>query len=337
MIKIVLDCFGGDNSPKANVDGAIHALMKNHDLHLILTGDEATIRGCLWAESLSDRIEIVHAPDVITGEDKPTEAIKRRKESSLVKGLELLRENDDIAGIVSIGATGAVLAGTVLRLGRIKGVLRPAFCPILPTMHDGIVGVCDSGANVDCKPAYLKQFAIMGSVYLRSVYGVENPKVALLNVGVESEKGGVLHQEAYELLKACDSVNFVGNMESRDLLSGKYDLVVCDGFSGNVLLKATEGACLETLGRLKRGFGRNLRTKLGALLLKKMLMEEKRFLDYQNYGGSILAGAKKIVVKGHGSSKATGVEKCIEQAYKMASSGYCQEVERALLESKPEE
>lgn len=331
MIKIILDCFGGDNSPQANIDGAIIALNEKPDLHLILTGDKAIIEEELKKRSYEgDRIDIVHAPDVISCNDKPTEAIKRRKESSMVKAVEMLRESEEIAGMVSIGSTGALLAGAVLRVGRLKGVARPSFCPILPTMYGGIVGVCDSGANVECKPIYLKQFAIMGSIYMKSVYGAENPRVALLNVGVEAEKGDAPHQEAYALLRDCKEINFVGNMESRDLFSGNYDLVVCDGFSGNVLIKSVEGACLEILKRLKRNIKSSLRCKIGALFMKKMLMQEKDFLNYQNYGGSVMVGTKKIVVKGHGSSKALGVSKCIDQAYRMASSGYCAEVERTL-------
>ena len=185
MIKIVVDCFGGDHSPSVNIEGAVKALQDNQDIYLVLTGDETKIKDELakWQYDAS-RIEIVHAPDVITCNDKPTEAIRMKKESSLAKAYELLRTDDTARAIVTLGSTGAVLAGAVLRVGRISGVKRPAFCPIMPTMNQELVGVCDSGANVDCEPYYLQQFAIMGSLYMQKAYGVESPKVALLNIEI---------------------------------------------------------------------------------------------------------------------------------------------------------
>ena len=209
---------------------------------------------------------------------------------------------------------------------RIKGVKRPAFCPLLPTMNHGIVGVCDSGANVDCTPLYLQQFAIMGSLYMEKAYGIKSPKTALLNVGTEEEKGDLLRKETYQLLKETPSVNFVGNMESRDLLSGSYDLVVCDGFSGNVLIKSTEGACLELLKLLKSTFMASFKNKLGALLLKKDIMNIKSFMDYNNYGGAVLLGCSKTIVKGHGSSKAAAVYNCVKQAYNMEKNNLCEAI-----------
>lgn len=213
-----------------------------------------------------------------------------------------------------------------MKIGRIKGVKRPAFCPLLPTMNHGIVGVCDSGANVDCTPLYLQQFAIMGSLYMEKAYGIKSPKTALLNVGTEEEKGDLLRKETYQLLKETPSVNFVGNMESRDLLSGSYDLVVCDGFSGNVLIKSTEGACLELLKLLKSTFMASFKNKLGALLLKKDIMNIKSFMDYNNYGGAVLLGCSKTIVKGHGSSKAAAVYNCVKQAYNMEKNNLCEAI-----------
>lgn len=327
MVKLVVDCFGGDHSPDANIEGALNALRKNKDLHLILTGDETLIRERLSQHKYDEsRLEVVDAPEVIGCDERPTDAIRLKRNSSMMKGIFLLRDNDDIAGMVSVGSTGALVAATLTRIGRIEGVIRPTFCPLLPTMQHGIVGVCDSGANVEVQAAHLRQFAIMSSLYMEHVYGVKNPRVALLNVGVEAEKGDSIRQDAYQLLSQTEGLNFVGNMESRDLLSGKYDVVVADGFSGNVLVKATEGTALELLGLVKRSIMSSWKYKLGALLQKKMFKDIKDFMNYQNYGGSVMLGASKVVVKGHGSSKALSIEKCIEQAYTMQVSALSEKI-----------
>lgn len=330
-MKIIVDCFGGDKSPSANVEGAVLALREHSDLELILTGDENIIKseldrlGCK-----SDRIEIIHAPDVITGEDKPTDAIRLKRDSSMIKAISMLRKEPDIAGLVSTGATGSLIAAATLRIGRIRGIRRPAFCPVLPTMDGGIVGICDSGANVDITPEMLLHQAILGSAYLKNVYGIKSPRVVMLNIGTESEKGDDLRKAAYPMLKGCESINFVGNMESRDLLSGRYDLVVCDGFSGNVLVKTTEGTALELLKKLKKDIYSKTIYKLGALLMKNMFMQEKEFMNYHNYGGSVLLGCEKTIVKGHGSSDAKAVKICIDQAYRMSSGEMNREIEEAL-------
>ncbi len=331
MIKIIVDCFGGDHSPEANVDGALLALGQFSDLHLILTGDEFKLKPLLDGRDYpAERLTIVHAPQVIEVGDKPTDAIRLKKDSSMMKGIMMLRDDDGISGLVSTGSTGSLVTGSLVRIGRLKGVIRPAFCPLLPTMSGGIVGVCDSGANVDVKADELRQFAIMSSLYLHNVYGVERPRVALLNVGVEEEKGDALRKEAYRLLSNTPEINFVGNMESRDLMSGSYDVVVADGFSGNVLVKTTEGTALELLKKLKKDIYSRTLYKMGALLMKKMFMQEKAFMNYQNYGGSVLLGTSKVVVKGHGSSKAVAVSKCIEQAYKLESASIGAQIEEQL-------
>lgn len=321
MIKLTVDCFGGDNSPGANVAGALAALEKLPDLTLVLTGDEGAIAKELEGKKYdAARLSVLHAPEVIGCDETPTAAIKQKKESSLMKAVELIRNDDSVHGIVTIGSTGALVAAATLRVGRIPGVKRPAFCPILPTMKGGVVGICDSGANVDVSVDMLCQFAVMGSIYLACAYGYESPRAALLNIGTEDTKGDELRKNAYPALAATENINFVGNMEARELLSGDYDLVVTDGFSGNVLIKSTEGACLEMLKKLKRDIMSRTVNKIGALFMKRMFDEEKRFMDYRNYGGSVLLGCKKIVVKGHGSSNAAAVEKCIEQAYAMQAA-----------------
>ena len=328
MIKILVDCFGGDHCPEAPVAGALAALAKNPELYVMLTGDEAVLRAELAGKQYdADRLEIVHAPEVIGCDEKPTDVIRLKRNSSMMKAIILLRDRDDIAALVSVGSTGALVTGALVRLGRIPGVIRPAFCPILPTMNGGIVGICDSGANVEVTPAHLRQFAIMASLYLENVYEVAKPRTALLNVGKEAEKGDSIRQETYKLLQETDSVNFVGNMESRDFLSGDYDLVVADGFSGNVLVKSTEGTALELLKKLKKDIYSRTLYKVGAFLMKRMFREEKEFMNYQNYGGSVLLGTQKVVVKGHGSSRAVAVEKCIEQAWRMETSRLSAKIE----------
>ena len=297
MIKLLIDCFGGDHSPQAPVEGALAALRTFPDLHVMLTGDKLLLQKELEGKSFDkNRLEIVHAPEVIGCEEKPTDVVRLKRDSSMMKAIILLRDRDDIAGMVSTGSTGALVTGALVRLGRIPGVIRPAFCPLLPTMDGGLVGVCDSGANVEVTPAHLRQFAIMASLYLENVYSVQQPRVALLNVGKEAEKGDV----------------------------------VADGFSGNVLVKTTEGTALELLKKLKKDIYSRTLYKLGALLMRRMFQEEKAFMNYQNYGGSVLLGTSKVVVKGHGSSKAVAVEKCIEQAYRMEKSRLSAQIEQEI-------
>jgi len=332
MIKIIVDCFGGDHCPQAPVEGALQALATYPDLYILLTGDESVLQKELEGKEYDkSRLEIVHAPEVIGCDEKPTDVVRLKRNSSMMKGIILLRDRDDIAAMVSTGSTGALVTGALVRLGRIPGVIRPAFCPLLPTMDGGIVGICDSGANVEVTAAHLRQFAIMASLYLENVYGVYKPRVALLNVGKEAEKGDEIRQEAYKMLQETPSVNFVGNMESRDLLSGSYDVVVADGFSGNVLVKTTEGTALELLKKLKKEIFSKTIYKLGALLMKQMFADMKEFMNYQNYGGSVLLGTSKVVVKGHGSSKAVAVEKCIEQAYRMERGRLSEKIEAEIV------
>lgn len=338
MIKIIVDGFGGDLSPQVNVEGSIKVINEIKDLEIILAGDEELLNNELSKYSYDkNRISILHAPDVITCHDKPTEAVKRKKESSMVKSIEMLRTDESVNAFVTTGSTGALLASAVLRLGRIPGVKRPAFCPILPTMNRKIVAICDSGANTDCDPYYLQQFAIMGNLYLQKAYNIDNPRVALLNIGTEEEKGDMLRKEAYQLIKDIPNLNFVGNMESRDLLTGNYDLVVCDGFSGNVLIKSTEGTALEILKLLKKTLKKNLKTKLGALVIKKDVYEIKDFMDYNNYGGAVLLGCKKTVVKGHGSSKTNAIYNCVKQAYNMEKNNLTVAISDAISELNTKE
>ena len=319
-MKFVIDCLGGDNSPRANVLGALRAMEQHADLSVIFAGDKPAIveelRAAGAQETMRARIEILHAPDAI---------------------FQVLRDDPAVSALVSNGSTGALVAGATLRIGRLPGIRRPAFCPILPAMTGGIVGVCDSGANVDILPEQLQQFAIMGSRYLECTFGIENPRVALLNIGVETEKGDNLRKTAYPLLESTPGINFVGNMESRDLLSGSYDLIVCDGFAGNVLIKTAEGVALELMKKLKRDICRKNRYKAGALLMKEMFREEKEFFNYQNYGGSVMLGTVKTVVKGHGSSGPDAFARCVEQAYSMQLGGMNEKIAASMAALKAQQ
>ena len=330
MIKIVIDAFGGDNAPSEIVKGAILAVNKNDDVHIVLAGDEEKILPLLEIEQYNkEQISILDAKDVISNNESPTEAIRLKKDSSLVKALDLCKEDENVAGIISAGSTGAVLTGAFMKLGRIKGIFRPALCPILPTVTGGQVSICDCGANMDCKPEYLEQFAVMGSAYL-NLFGKKKPRVALLNVGTEDHKGDTRSKEAFALLKENKHINFVGNMEARDLLSGDYDLVVTDGFAGNVLLKSTEGAIKGLLKVMKTEIKSHLSSKIGALFMRKTFKNIKKKFNYSEQGGAVLLGCKKLVVKAHGSSKSASICECVNQMYNMAKGKLIDKISKNL-------
>ncbi len=319
-MKFVVDCYGGDLSPKANVLGAVQAVNKFSDLNLILCGRESAIRDILAGEYSGDRIDIINADEIINNSDIPTNAIRQKTGSSMVVAYDLLKNNDDISGIISSGSTGALLAGAIMKIGRIPNIIRPALCPILPTVNNKGVALIDCGANVDCKADMLVQFAYMGSAYMSAVFGVEKPKVGLLSNGSEDKKGNALTKEAFELLSESN-INFMGNMEGRDILSGQYDVVVCDGFTGNVALKSCEGTAGAIFNVLKSEINSGgLKAKLGALLLKNVLRGVKKKLDYNEIGGAGFLGVNKIVVKAHGSSGSKAFSAAIEQARKMAQN-----------------
>ena len=317
MIKVVVDAFGGDNAPLEVIKGSVQAVNENSNLHIILTGKEDAINECLSTlEYNKEQISIVHANDVISNNESPTEAIRRKKDSSLVKAFDIANEDSEVVGLVSAGSTGAVLTGGFMKFGRLKGIHRPALCPVLPTSKGGPVALCDSGANMDCKPEYLEQFGLMASAYMKSL-GVQNPRVALLNVGTEDHKGDLRSKETFALLKDNKNINFVGNMEARDALSGDFDVIVTDGFAGNVLLKATEGCAKNLLGTLKQSIKSSFLSKIGALFMKKTFTTVKSKFDYNQFGGAVLLGCKKLLVKGHGSSKANSIYNCIKQVVTM--------------------
>lgn len=313
-MKIVLDGFGGDNSPNCVVDGVILAQDKYKDISFVLVGKEDVLLPLLDEKKYDkSRIEVIDAKSVITNDDSPAESIRSKKDSSIVVAYDYLKNNDDCFAFISAGSTGAVLSGALLKLGRIKGVLRPALAPLVPNKKGSYTLIIDCGANVDSKPMNMCQFALMGSIYMKTLFNIEKPRVALLNVGVEEHKGNVFTKEVYSLIKQLP-INFVGNMEARELTSGYYDVVVCDGFSGNVLLKATEGGALMVLSEIKNAINGSLKSKIGALFMKKQLKGLAKKLDYNKYGGSPFLGCKKTVIKSHGSSNAETILACIDQA-----------------------
>lgn len=323
-MKVVVDAFGGDNAPLEVVEGAVMAVKQNKDLTVVLTGDETKIKEIL--KDRTERIEIVDAKDVITNDDVPTLAIRQKKDSSMVRAFDMLKENDDVIGLVSAGSTGAVLSGVIMKIGRIKGISRPALCPILPTIVDGrSVVICDCGANVDCKSENLLHFAIMASVFYSITNGVENPKVALLNNGAEEHKGNDLTKTTYPLMKTLP-INFVGNVEAREVMSGNVDVIVTDGFAGNVLLKSVEGTAKAMSQMLKKDAKKNVFHMLGALMMGKF-NGLKNKMDMDKYGGAPFLGCKKLVVKTHGSANRENFKNTILQVVKLYENKMNEKIE----------
>lgn len=338
-MKVIVDAFGGDYSPEETVLGAIDALNAKSSLTVVLTGDESRIFDVLKGQSYdASRLTVVNAPDVVTNNDVPTDAVRTKKDSSLVKGLELLATDDEAQAFVSTGATGAVLVGAYMKIGRIKGISRPALAPSLPTVKGKPVILCDCGANVDCKPLNILHFAIMASAFSSAVTDTVKPVVGLLSNGAEAKKGNELNKEAYALLSECPHIDFKGNCEARDLLSGDFDVVVCDGFNGNIALKSAEGTAGAIFSVLMDGINKGgLRAKLGALLLKPVLKGVKNKMDYNSQGGACFLGLNKVVVKAHGAAKRKSVCAAILQARKLAKSGVVEKIRayvRAVDESK---
>lgn len=337
LITVIVDGFGGDNAPNEIVKGVVEAVNEYSNVKVILTGKEKKLNELLSEYGYDkELIEVINAEDIITNEEAPAVAIRTKRDSSLVVALENLKNNEEIAGLVSAGSTGAVLAGGFLKIGRLKGVSRPALSPLLPNALGNQTMLIDCGANMDTKPINLLHFAIMGSVYMKSMFGLKNPKVALLNVGTEDKKGNELTKEAFALLKDVD-INFVGNMEARDALSGDYDVIVSDGFSGNVLLKSTEGSIGFILRKLKQEINSSFLNKMGGLLLKPMFKKLKTELSHHNKGGSPFLGAKKLIIKSHGSSNSESIKTSIKQVIDLENAGMMSLVKEEMENLKVEE
>lgn len=312
---IAMDAMGGDNAPQAVVDGAILALKQWDDLKILLAGPEEHLKGMIEGSDVKDRIEIIPADEVISMDEAPVLQVRRKKNSSMVQAMLAVKEGRAQA-FISAGSTGAILAGSILRIGRIRGINRPALAPVMPARKKSFV-LIDSGANVDCEPEYLLQFGMMGSIYVKNVLGVAEPKVGLANIGIEEEKGNNLTKEAYQLMKKQDLYHFAGNCEAREIPTGDFDVVVADGFAGNLILKFMEGLATTMIGMMKEYMLSNLRSKIGALLVKPAMKEFKKRLDYEEAGGAPLLGVEGAVVKAHGSSNGKAMFNAIRQARTM--------------------
>lgn len=309
---VALDAMGGDYAPKETVKGAVMAVNDDDAIIVRLFGDKEKIENELNNYSFdSSHIEIVHCASVIENCDQPTKAIRTKKDSSMVMGLYSVR-NKEADAFVSCGNTGALLVGGQILVGRLAGIERPALAFVVPSVT-GPVMIIDCGANVDARPAMLVQFAMMASVYMENIVGIKNPRVGIINIGEEEEKGNALVQETIPLLKACKTINYVGSVESRGITEGKADVVVCDAFVGNIILKMYEGVAGILLGKIKESLMSSTKTKAGALLIKKDLKKTMKQFSIEEYGGAPMLGLKALVVKTHGSSRAVEIRNTILQ------------------------
>jgi len=310
--------MGGDNAPEAIVNGCVEAVNQEDGFDIVLIGDKSKIEGILGDKNLSNpRLKIHHASEVIGAEDSPTKAIKSKKDSSMVVGFNLLKEKKgDI--FISCGNSGALMTGALLILGRVKGVDRPAFPAIVPT-KTGKCMIIDAGLNTVCKPINYQQFGVMGSIFMKEMFNIENPKVGLLNVGSEEGKGNETIKQSYSLLEKSN-INFIGNVEGSDILKGTADVVVCDGFVGNVALKTIEGAGSFMIGLLKDVFFKNVKTKLAALILKNDVKSIKKLLDADEQGGALILGVNGLVLKSHGNSNEKTIKNVVLKAHILAKT-----------------
>lgn len=329
-MRIILDAMGGDHAPQAVVQGALHAASE-YGVEITLVGRGEELLRCLKelkADTLPEGVEIANADDVVNMHDDPATIMHKRKNSSMLIGLKMLADGQGDA-FISCGSTGALLTAATLLVKRIRGIRRAAFGPVVPTKQGSAI-IIDAGANVDCTPEFLLQFGCMGSYYAKAFLGQPNPRVGLLNNGAEDSKGTQLQKSAYPLLKQADAdglIQFVGNVEARDVPLGAVDVVVCDGFSGNVLLKTMEGTALFMSSMLKhRVFGKNLLTKIGYLFSRSGVKELKKKMDYRETGGTLLLGIRKPVIKAHGSSDALAIVGAIRQAMQAVDSGVCDSI-----------
>lgn len=313
LVHVALDAMGGDNAPGEIIKGAIDAVLAEPRVKVSLVGQEAVIKKELekYTAYDKDRVSIVNATEIIEMAEPPVMAIRRKKDSSIVKAMNLVK-NGDADAFVSAGSTGAVLVGGQVIVGRIKGVERPPLAPMIPT-EKGVSLLIDCGANVDARPSHLVQFAKMGSVYMENVMGIPNPKVAIVNIGAEEEKGNALVKETFPILKNTPEINFIGSIEARDIPKGLADVIVCEAFVGNVILKLYEGVGATLISKVKAGMMTSLRSKIGALLVKPALKKTLKSFDVEEYGGAPLLGLKGLVVKTHGSSKSIEIRNTVLQ------------------------
>ena len=335
ITKVALDAMGGDNAPSAVIQGAVDAVTQRKDIKILLVGQEEIL-----AEELKkynypkEQVAIVNATEVIETAEPPVMAIRRKKDSSIVVAMNLVKKGMADA-FVSAGSSGAVLVGGQVIVGRIKGVERPPLAPLLPTKK-GVSLLIDCGANVDARPSHLVQFAKMGSIYMKNVIGIENPRVAIVNIGAEEEKGNALVKETFPLLKECEDINFIGSIEAREIPHGGADVIVCEAFVGNVILKLYEGVGAALMSEVKKGLMTSLRSKIGALLVKPALKQTLKKFDASEYGGAPLLGLNGLVVKTHGSSKAKEITNSIIQCVTFKEQEINEKIREAIQNKKEE-
>ncbi len=331
QIRVAVDAMGGDNAPYEIVKGAVEALAEDENLKILLVGREEVVKQELAKHTYdSSRIEIVNADSEITNDEAPVMAIRRKKDSSVVVALTLVKEKKADA-FVSAGSTGAVLVGAQLIVGRIKGIERPPLAPLIPTL-EGCSLLIDCGANVDARASHMVQFARMGSVYMESVVGIKNPRVAIVNIGAEEEKGNALVKETFPLLKNCRDINFIGGIEAREIPYGRADVIVCEAFVGNVILKLYEGLGTALLSKVKQGMKSTVMSSLGGLMAKKALKKTLKGFSTDEYGGAPMLGLNGLVVKTHGSSKSIEVKNSILQCIKFSEQDINGKIRRMIEE-----
>ena len=332
QVRVVVDAMGGDNAPAEPVRAAVEAVTERQDIKVILTGKQEVIDKELAKYSGYPKNQIVNTTEVIETAEPPVFAIRKKKDSSIVVGLNMVKKQEADA-FVSSGSTGAVLVGGQVLVGRSKGVERPPLAPLIPTTK-GVSLLIDCGANVDARPSHLVQFAKMGSIYMENVVGIKNPKVAIVNNGAEEEKGNALVKETFPLLKECKSINFIGSIEARDIPAGYADVVVCEAFVGNVILKLYEGVGSALVQKIKEGMMTSTRSKIGALLVKPALKETLKSFDATEYGGAPLLGLKGLVVKTHGSAKAIEIKHGIFQCVQFKQEKINEKIAERILEDQ---
>lgn len=329
FVNVAVDAMGGDNAPVEIIKGAIDAINESSEVRVFLTGQEEIIKGELSKYTYNkEQVEIVNASEIIGTAEAPVMAIRKKKDSSIVKALNLVKDGT-CDGYVSAGSTGATLVGGQLIVGRIKGVERPPLAPLIPT-ETGCALLIDCGANVDARPSHLVQFAKMGSVYMESVMGIKRPKVGIVNIGAEEEKGNALVKETFPLLKNCPDIHFIGSIEARDIPAGLADVVVCEAFVGNVILKMYEGVGGTLIKKVKEGMMVSLRSKIGALLVKPALKNTLKAFDLEQYGGAPMLGLNGLVVKTHGSSNAVEIKNSILQCITFTQQNINQKIKEKI-------
>ncbi|MBP3603539.1 MAG: phosphate acyltransferase PlsX [Lachnospiraceae bacterium] len=334
IVKVAVDAMGGDNAPSEIIKGAVEAVNVSDKVKVFLVGQEEVVNRELSNYTYNkEQVEVINATEIIETAEPPVLAIRKKKDSSIVKAMNLVKEGTCDA-YVSAGSTGATLVGGQVIVGRIKGVERPPLAPLIPTAN-GCALLIDCGANVDARPSHLIQFAKMGSVYMENVMGIKNPKVGIVNIGAEEEKGNALVKETFPLLKNCPDINFIGSIEARDIPAGYADVIVCEAFVGNVILKLYEGVGATLIKKVKAGMMSTLRSKIGALLVKPALKETLKEFDLEQYGGAPMLGLNGLVVKTHGSSKSVEIKNSILQCITFTEQNINEKIkEKITMEEK---